>query len=224
VRYRLSMTPPEKAEGKSSPHATAGAATECSDSGTGTKNLEGTECYLDMDGLLADLFDAVSDRVHSKKYAETSDEERETTRELWTAKTRFSKAIGEVEEVFASLSPYPSNRDLLDIVCARFGGFHICSHPARIDRDGCIRGKKRWIEQHITPSHGKFLRGVHFPDMKEEFATTNGRPNLLVDDYTPYVEAWRQAGGVAIRVRSDQFPGGEGFRDHFLEELDKLGF
>jgi len=218
------MTPPEKAAGKSDPRTTKTALDAVTLGGVSLGNLEGVECYLDMDGLLADLFDAVSDRVHSKKYAETTDEEKEATRELWTAKTHFSKAIGEVEEVFSSLSPYPSNGDLLDIVCSRFGGFHICSHPARIDRDGCIRGKKRWIEQHIVPSHGKFLRGVHFPDMKEEFATTNGRPNLLVDDYTPYVEAWRKAGGVAIRIRSDRFPGGEGFREHFLAELGKLGF
>lgn len=181
------------------------------------------QCYLDMDGLLADLFDTVSNRVHRKRYEETTADEREVTRGLWTAKQSFSRHIGEVEDLFSSLAPYPSNKDLLDIVCERFGGFHICSHPARIDPDGCIRGKQKWIDQHIVPNYGKFLKGIHFPDKKEDFATTDGEPNLLVDDYAPYVEAWRGAGGLAIRIRADKFPGGLGFREHFLNELRNLG-
>lgn len=186
--------------------------------------LAKTECFLDMDGLLADLFDTVSGRVHRKRYAETSRSEREITRQLWTAKHKFSQRVGGVEELFSELLPYPSNSDLLDIVCERFGGFHICSHPARIDPEGCVRGKRRWIEQYILPTHGSFLRGIHFPEKKEDFATGNGTPNLLVDDYTPYIEAWRAAGGVGIRIRADKFPGGRGFKDHFLGELHKAGF
>lgn len=182
-----------------------------------------TECYLDMDGLLADLFDTISGRVHRKRYEETTCAEREVTRELWTAKHAFSSRIGDVEDLFASLLPYPSNSDLLDIVCEKFGGFHICSHPARIDPEGCIRGKQRWIEQHILPSHGRFVKGIHFPDKKEQFATTLGAPNLLVDDYEPYVEAWRGSGGIAIRIRADKFPDGSGFREVFLEELKRAG-
>lgn len=181
------------------------------------------DCYLDMDGLLVDLFDTLAGRIHKKRYAETSGEEREETRALWTAKTDFASRVGDVEEFFARLPPYASNQDLLDIVCERFGGFHICSHPARIDPEGCIRGKKRWIDQHILPNYGQFLKGAHFPERKEDFAVVGGRINLLVDDYSPYVSAWRAAGGVAIRLRADKFPGGEGFRSHFLDELGKTG-
>jgi len=180
-------------------------------------------CFLDMDGLLADLFDTVALRLHRKKYTDTSLGERAVTRDLWTRRDKFSGRVGDIEELFANLSPYPTNGELLDIVCERFGGFFICSHPARIDPGACIRGKLRWIQQHIAPKYGKYLKGIHFPSQKEDFATAGGIPNLLVDDYTPYVEAWRRTGGIGIRIRADRFPEGKGFREHFLRELDGCG-
>ncbi len=189
----------------------------------GLPRQQQVSCYLDMDGLLADLFDTVALRLHRKKYGETDLKERAVTRELWTKRDKFSGRVGDIEELFANLSPYPTNRELLDIVCERFGGFSICSHPAKLDPVACMRGKLRWIQNHIIPSHGKFLRGIHFPDRKEEFATCGGIPNLLVDDYSPYIDAWRKAGGVAIRIRADRFPAGDGFREFFLEELVKVG-
>ncbi len=181
------------------------------------------QCYLDMDGLLADLFDTVAKRLHRKKYADTTQGEREITRSLWLEKTDFSTKVGDVEDLFANLSPYSTNTELLDLVCERFGGFHICSHPARIDPEACIRGKQEWIRKHILPGYGDYLRGVHFPDKKEQFAVVGGVPNLLIDDYSPYIKAWIQAGGKAIRVRADKFSSGDGFRVYLLAELTKTG-
>jgi hypothetical protein len=179
-------------------------------------------CYLDMDGLLANLFDTLSQQLHRKTYGRTTQQEREKTHELWTDKGLFRRHMGDLEELFAQLPPYPTNTVLFNIICEKFGGFHICSRPARIDPEASIRGKLRWIAQHIKPTHGNYLYGVHFPTTKEIFAVTDETPNLLIDDYTPYVEAWRSAGGLAIRVRSDKFLTTDSFRQYLLAELEKL--
>lgn len=182
------------------------------------------QCYLDMDGLLANLFDQVSRKLHRKTYSDSSPEDKLATRRLWEDKESFLKRVGGVENLFSNLEPYPTNDILVSKVIRCFGGFFICSHPAQIDRDACIKGKLTWIGKHIVPHFGGGFLGVTFPARKEEYATgADGRPNLLIDDYAPYIEAWRNRGGKAIRVRSDKFSTREEFCGFLDEKFQELG-
>jgi hypothetical protein len=182
------------------------------------------KCYLDMDGLLANLFDTVSRKIHKKPYLENTPRDKMFIRMLWENKAEFINRIGGVERLFANLDPYPTNAILLDKVVSHFGGFYLCSHPAKLDREGCIRGKLEWINKHIVGKYGKHLLGVHFPSNKEEYALgEGGTPNLLIDDFKPYIEAWRAKGGVAIRVRSDKFADKEDFRQFIDQQFDDIG-
>ena len=54
-------------------------------------------------------------------------------------------------------------------------------------------GKTLWVETH----QGKGLE-IIFSNKKYEKATTNGRPNVLIDDFTTNTEPWLKAGGIAI--------------------------
>lgn len=182
------------------------------------------QCYLDMDGLLANLFDTVAQRLHRKTYSESSQEDRLVARKLWEDKKSFLERVGGVERLFATLKPYPTNDILIEKVVRHFGGFHICTHPAKIDRDACIKGKLSWIGRHIVPKHGGGFLGVTFPSRKEDYAVgLNGEPNLLIDDFEPYIEAWRERGGVAIRVRADKFANKKDFSQFLDSEFRNLG-
>jgi hypothetical protein len=182
------------------------------------------QCYLDMDGLLANLFDTVSQRLHRKSYEQSSAEDRLVTRVLWEDKNAFLKRIGGIERLFANLKPYPTNEILLNKVTRCFGGFFLCSHPAKIDKQACIRGKLTWIGEHVVPKYGDGFLGVTFPVHKEEYATNaRGEANLLIDDYEPYIDAWRARGGVAIRLRADKFKTKKAFAEFLDENFRKLG-
>lgn len=182
------------------------------------------QCYLDMDGLLANLFDAVSQRLHRKTYSDSSSEHKLATRMLWENKKDFISRVGGVESLFANLEPYPTNDILIDKVTRCFGGFFLCSHPAKIDRDACIKGKLDWIGKHVISCHGEGFLGVSFPVHKEEYAIgPSGEPNLLIDDYEPYIDAWRKRGGMAIRVRSDKFSSREEFSAFLDVKFQEMG-
>jgi hypothetical protein len=176
-----------------------------------------------MDGLLANLFDMVSQRTHRKSYQASSKEDKLAIKDLWENKEEFVRRVGGVERLFSELDPYPTNDILLRKVVSRFGGFYLCSHPAKIDREACIRGKLSWIERHISGVYREAYLGVHFPSQKEEFAVGDGgQPNLLIDDFRPYIEAWERRGGVAIRVRSDRFSSLDEFEEFIDAEFTKL--
>lgn len=182
------------------------------------------QCYLDMDGLLANLFDTVSQRLHRKTYSDSSAEDKLVTRMLWEDKKAFLKRVGGVESLFANLEPYPTNDILINKVKRCFGGFFLCSHPAKIDRDGCIKGKLSWIGEHVVKDYGEGFLGVTFPAKKEEYAVgQKGEPNLLIDDFQPYIDAWRDKGGVAIRIRSDKFSSREEFSAFLDEKFEEVG-
>lgn len=165
-----------------------------------------TKCYLDMDGLLANLFDFIGHKIYNKDYRDVTAEEKQKARSIWTNKSEFYKALGGSREVFANLEPYPTNDALIKKVIEKFGEFYICSHPSPIDTKDCIAGKEDWIQKHIIPKYGKYFKGAFFPENKSVYAVNeDGSPNVLIDDFPPYVDRWNQGGGIAIRLQSSLY-------------------
>ena len=63
---------------------------------------------------------------------------------------------------------------------------------------------------------------MHFPHNKAEYALgEDGTPNILIDDFPPYIAAWRNKGGVAIEMRTDSFNNAEQIKSYITKELDK---
>lgn len=163
-------------------------------------------CYLDMDGLLVNLFDHVANKMHGKRYQHLSEEEKTEGKTVWEDKSIFHRKFGRIDEFFANLAPYNTNDALLETVIEKFGSFYICSKPTKLGAQACIAGKLSWIEEHLLPKYQNNIKGILFPEKKEIFAIgKNNTPNILIDDYKPYIEAWNNAGGVGIRIRSDRF-------------------
>jgi hypothetical protein len=180
-----------------------------------------TESFVnvDMDGLVCDLFSAVSLKLFSKPYKELTPEEKAEAKKIWYDKQHFVDNFGEVEEFFATLPPFGSNGELtkaiIDTVVEFAGSYTICSHPAGIDKEACKRGKIDWIKKHLNPQPAEML----FPQSKATYATSNGVPNILIDDFPPYVESWRNAGGIAIQLRTDEFQSVEELKNFLTKEL-----
>jgi len=164
------------------------------------------KCYLDMDGLLANLYDFIGQKIYHKNYAQVTDEEKQKARSIWQNKEEFYQKLGGTYNVFADLDPYPTNDVLIKKVIEKFGGFYICTHPSPIETEECIRGKQDWLSKHIIPKYGKHLLGIEFPKHKSDFAVNEDKsPNVLIDDFDPYVKSWNDHKGIAIKLQSSLY-------------------
>ena len=177
--------------------------------------------FCDLDGLLADLFGAIASRFFNKPYNELTPGEKAEAKKIWYDREHFIKNFGDVEEFFASLPPFGKNGELtkaiIDTVVKEFGGYNICSHPAGIDSKASEAGKRIWIHKYLNPLPDE----MYFPQSKATYAMNkDGTPNILIDDFPPYIKTWRNAGGIAIEMRTDSFHSPEQAKVFLTKELD----
>ena len=146
--------------------------------------------YVDMDGVLADLFNHVAELQGVDHYHHmTSDD--------WNKFFKDSDA----EHLFTGLPMFPTANSLLKMVRDMAGGYKILSSPLSFDKEGSIRGKRTWLHKHITV----LSNGVIFEHEKQKYARQpNGTPNILIDDYGVNINKWNAAGGIGIKYQADE--------------------
>jgi 5'(3')-deoxyribonucleotidase len=145
--------------------------------------------YVDMDGVLADLFNHVGDIHDVDHYNQMSDQQ-------WENFFKNTNAY----HLFRDLPPFPSANKLLRIVRGMAGGYTILSSPLNFDRAGSIKGKREWLSKHITVPADNIV----FEHEKYKYAVKNGIPNILIDDYGVNIKKWRAAGGIGIKYQADE--------------------
>ncbi len=153
--------------------------------------------YVDMDGVLADLFNHVGDIHDVDHYNQMIDQQ-------WEDFFKNTNAY----HLFRDLPPFPTANKLLRMVRGMAGGYTILSSPLNFDRVGSIKGKREWLSKHITVPADNIV----FEHEKYKYAVKNGVPNILIDDYGVNIKKWRAAGGIAIKYQADE---------NSLEELAK---
>lgn len=176
-----------------------------------------------MDGLLVNLFDTVAMGMVGKHYKALTEQEKEKTRQIWRdregAAKEFFNRHGGVEKFFADLPSFgPLTKAIIDTVVKEAGGYSICSCPASIDRKGSEAGKRIWIHKHLNPlpDEMSFVTNKAVNAINKE----TGKPNVLIDDFPPYINNWRNAGGIAIEMRTDGFNSVEQVKTFLTKELN----
>lgn len=173
-----------------------------------TDLLESTESgkpivYVDMDGVLADLFNYAADLHDVDHYNEMSTAQ-------WDQFFQDSDAY----HLFRDIPPFETANQLLELVKQYAGGYRICSSPLRFDKEGSIKGKREWLAKHIHVPADKII----FEHDKYKYAVQpDGTPNILIDDYKVNTTAWDAAGGIAIKYQAD-----EDSLDKVAEVLEKV--
>lgn len=187
-----------------------------------------SKIFLDMDGLLADLFNTISHKIYGKEYKNLTQTEKREARIIWKDKNEFNKHFGSVEDFFANLEPFEGKTNEIVRVVVEFTkknndifeeGYDICSHPASIDSKASENGKRAWIQKHLLIPPNE----QHFPDKKSIFAKgKNGVPNILIDDFPPYIQAWGDTGGIPIEMRTDAVSNVSGYLLPKLEQAKSV--
>ena len=75
------------------------------------------------------------------------------------------------------------------------------------------KDKSSWVQKNL----GLNSSDVHLVKraMKREYATTNGQPNVLIDDHSKNIKEWQAAGGIGILHRN---------ATSTIQKLKKMGF
>jgi hypothetical protein len=150
---------------------------------------KGVTVYVDMDGVLADLFNYAGEINNVEHY-------NKMTPDQWEKFFKDSNAY----ELFKGLPAFPTANKLLEIVKSFAGGYKILSSPLNFDKAGSIKGKKEWLSKHINVPADAWV----FEHEKQMYANTNGVPNILIDDYGVNIRKWQAAGGIAIKYQADE--------------------
>jgi len=145
--------------------------------------------YVDMDGVLADLFNHVGDIHDVDHYNQMTDQQWED----------FFKTT-DAYHLFKDLPPFPTANRLLKMVKGMAGNYTILSSPLNFDREGSIKGKREWLSKHITVPPNNIV----FEHDKYKYAVKNDLPNILIDDWGVNIKKWRAAGGIGIKYQADE--------------------
>lgn len=161
--------------------------------------------YLDMDGVQADFFTQWA-RWHGtktgnpiEKYKEIGDKEQreQSIKMLQDEGPKF------VYRFFATLPVLDGFAELMNWIKSNNIPCTILSAPLRStpeDREkvitrASIEGKQEWLMKH-NPN----LPAI-FDGQKDKYALKGGHPNVLVDDFKKYINAWEAKGGIGVLHR-----------------------
>ena len=161
--------------------------------------------YLDMDGVQADFFGAWANSHNVKNYKEIPDTE-ESINQL--------AASGEdkVYNFFRDLAPLAGGNQIVNWLKQHNIPYTVLSAPLRGKyANNSVQAKKDWLDEFNpgTSQDAIFTQGKH------KYAITNGKPNVLVDDYSKYLNAWQEAGGIAVKHEDSNTA-------HTIHELEKI--
>lgn len=148
------------------------------------------EVYVDMDGVLSDLFNEASSRAKVKNWIGL-------TQQQWDEWYRGADA----EELFGNLQPFPTTDAVIDMVTQMFGHYRILSRPLQFAPLACIRGKNKWLDTHIKKQP---LERIFTPDKWKYATQTDGTPNILIDDHRQNIHLWEEHGGIGIKWQADE--------------------
>ena len=136
------------------------------------------QLYCDMDMVLCDFIGGY-EILTGKQFEKTPKDER------WDA-------ITAKKDFWHTLPWMPGAQRMWKLI----NKYNANILSAYSNRDGNSRkGKKAWLSKNAKPTGKVHL--VMRAD-KQKYATTGGKPNILIDDYIKNIKEWENAGGIGI--------------------------
>ena len=164
------------------------------------------QIYCDMDGVLVDLIAGATKILgydFSKRYGYVSGRH-----ELWDK-------LAEDKMFWAELPPMPDMKQLWGFI-STFRPNILTAVPAvRLvwDPPAGIQ-KAMWCEKNLGISRDR-VYAVQRKDKKHFAKSSDGRPNVLIDDHQNNIQEFKSAGGIAVHHTS---------ASDTIAQLEKIGF
>lgn len=169
------------------------------------KDLTIPHLYLDMDGVQADFFRAWAESHGVSHYKEIPHPE-DAINEL------ASSSPEKVYHFFRDLKPLAGGQEIIHWLRKNNIPFTVLSAPLRGEyKESSKQGKRDWLDE-FNPGTSQ---SAIFTSKKFQHAVENGNKNVLVDDFNYYLQAWADAGGIAVKHSEET-------TDHTIKQLEKI--
>ena len=155
-----------------------------------------TEIYCDLDEVLVDFIAGANKAVGGTFV--TYDKEKR-----W-------KVINQTKGFWANLPWKPGGKKLYQFI-SKYDP-HVLSAYTGSDPNS-RSGKMKWLGKNTKFSRSKIHLVMR--SQKKDYAKTDGKPNVLIDDYIKNIKEWESAGGIGIHHTNTS---------NTLSKLKKLGF
>jgi 5'(3')-deoxyribonucleotidase len=195
------------------------------------------QIYCDMDGVLVDFeqgvvnqinVDLLDDSISSRKptggitkmgrlrrVLKLSDRELEISlpdirrpNDIRAARNYMYDRVGDNVKFWTELPSMKGGMKLWQFISPYQP--YILTSPMQ---EGSQIGKRNWLKKNLNPQPSK----VYMSHDKWKWATTDGRPNILIDDWDKNLVPWEENGGIAIRCAF-------GDSDSAIRQLKEFGF
>jgi 5'(3')-deoxyribonucleotidase len=145
--------------------------------------------YLDMDGVQADFFGAWAQKHNVPTYKEIPERENDIN-------LLATSSAENVYQFFKDLKPLTGGMRIVMWLNDNKVPYTVLSAPLRgpYAKDSVL-AKKDWLDEYNPGTSGEAI----FTSAKYKYATQDGEPNVLVDDFGKYLDAWNNAGGIAVK-------------------------
>jgi uncharacterized protein YbaR (Trm112 family) len=154
------------------------------------------EIYCDMDQVLCD-FVGGAEEVIGKPFAQADKDDRwemiRNTKDFW-ANLKWMPGAKRLYSFISKYDPY---------ILSAASGRDVNSRP----------GKLKWLSKNTKIKRGN--TNLVKREDKQKYAMTDGKPNVLVDDYLKKITQWEAKGGLGVHHRHV---------GKTLAELKRLGF
>tara|TARA_E500000318_G_scaffold51738_2_gene48408 strand:+ start:415 stop:933 length:519 start_codon:yes stop_codon:yes gene_type:complete len=155
------------------------------------------EIYCDMDEVLVDLLKG-AEAVLGMPFVDADRIER------WNK-------IHAVKNFWENLDWMPGAERLYQFII-RYDA-HILSAYSSQDSNS-ITGKRKWLRKNAPKFRTSRIHIVK-REQKKNFAVTDGKPNVLIDDHLKNIQEWESAGGIGIHHKN---------LSKTINELRRIGF
>lgn len=145
--------------------------------------------YLDMDGVQADFFGAWA-KKHGVNHWKAIQNKEDEINQLANSSAK------EVYDFFKDLAPLKGGQQIINWLHTNKIPFTVLSAPLRgLYADASKQAKRDWLNQFNPGTSGNAI----FTSAKFKYAMKDGVPQVLVDDFGPYLQKWSDAGGIAVK-------------------------
>jgi 5'(3')-deoxyribonucleotidase len=154
------------------------------------------DIYCDLDQVLVNFMKGAEDAIGGE-FASTDKD------------VRWNK-INQTKGFWANLEWMPGAKRLYQFI-AKYDPYVLSAYSGH---DPSSRtGKMKWLSKNTSWKRGRI--NLVKRSQKQKYATTDGKPNVLIDDYKKNIVEWESKGGIGVHHTETA---------KTLSELKRLGF
>ena len=125
-------------------------------------------------------------------------------------KNKRWKLIGQTKDFWANLDWMPGGKLLYQFI-EKYDPYVLSAYSGRDPTSK--NGKMKWLAKNTNWKKGRI--NLVMRSQKQKYATSNGKPNILIDDYIKNINEWENKGGIGVHHTNVS---------KTIGELKRLGF